>query len=361
MADSRVMFEVRRDDLHQCRFTTDALPDLAPDEVLLRLDVFAFTANNVTYAVFGEMMRYWDFFPTTAGWGRVPVWGYADVARSRHPAIPEGERFYGYFPMGTHLVVRPEHVTDAGFTDGMAHRRELPAVYNQYLRAKADPRYDAGQEDAQMVLRPLFTTGFLIDDFLAAESFHGARLIALSSASSKTAIGLAFLLSERPGRPYEVVGLTSKANAGFVAGLGFYDRVVPYDALDQLPEDVPLVFVDMAGNGAVRDAVHRRVGAQVRYSCAVGGTHWGAIAPATDLPGAPPTFFFAPDRMRQRSEDWGASGLQSRVGEAWRRFVARLGDWMQVQRGRGPAEVERVYRAMLDGKADPAVGHVLSL
>lgn len=361
-APNAVDFLVRRDDLHRTTFAPAVLPPLADGQVLLAIDAFAFTANNITYAVFGEMMRYWDFFPAADGWGRVPVWGFADVVASRHPTIAIGERFYGYFPMSTHLVVQAGHVTDAGFVDAAAHRKDLPPVYNHYVRTTADPGYDPQREDAQMLLRPLFMTAFLIDDFLEEQQFHGAHAIALSSASSKTAISLAALLAARAGRTYEVVGLTSPTNVGFVSGLGYYDRVVPYNGLDELPRNRPLVFVDMAGNGAVRDAVHRHAGDQLRFSCAVGGTHWGQMAPAAaDLPGAPPTFFFAPDRARQRTQDWGMAELQARMGRAWQHFVVHLDRWLQVRRGRGHRDVERVYLAMLDGTADPAEGHVLSL
>ena len=355
-------FLVRRDDLHRTSFVPATLPALADGQVLLKVDAFAFTANNVTYAVFGEMMRYWEFFPAPDGWGRVPVWGFADVVASRHPAVAEGDRFYGYLPMSSHLVVQPERAGAGGFVDASLHRRNLPAVYNQYVRTATDPGYDAAREDAQMLLRPLFMTAFLIDDFLAEQQFHGAKAIALSSASSKTAIGLAALLAARPGRTYEVVGLTSPSNWSFVTSLGYYDRVVSYDAIESLPDDLPTVFVDMAGNGAVRDAVHRRCGDGLRYSCAVGGTHWGQVAPPpTDLPGAPPTFFFAPDRVQKRAEDWGMPELQRRMGIAWKHFVDQLDHWLKVRRGRGQADVERVYRATLDGSADPAEGHVLSL
>jgi hypothetical protein len=353
-------FLVRRDDLRACRFESHPTPALGPDQALLAIDAFGFTANNVTYAVFGEMMRYWQFFPAPAGFGRVPVWGFANVVASRHPSLVEGERFYGYFPLSTHLLVEPVHPTAGGFIDGAAHRRDLPPVYNNYVRTSTDPGYDPRREDAQMLLRPLFGTAFLIDDLLDEQAFSGARAIVLSSASSKTAIALAHLLSKRPARAYEVIGLTSPRNAAFVTGLGFYDRTVTYDALDQVPSNVPLVFVDMAGDGAVRDAVHRRAGENVRYSCAVGGTHWHEMTPAVDLPGAPPTFFFAPDRFVKRSADWGSSGLQTRIGEAWKDFVGSLGGWLRVERG-GRADVERVYLATLDGRADPAVGYVLSL
>jgi hypothetical protein len=357
-----VDFRVRRDDLHRTSVATTPVPPLADGEALLAIDAFGFTANNVTYAAIGEMMRYWEFFPAPDGWGRVPVWGFANVVASRHPGVAVGERIYGYLPMSTHLVVRPDRIADDGFTDVTPHRTELPPVYNRYVRIEADPAYDPRREDGYMLLRPLFGTAFLLDDLLAEEKFFGGRVIALSSASSKTAIGLAALLAARPDRVYRIVGLTSAGNAAFVASLGYYDRVVTYDALEGLAADEPLVFVDMAGNGAVRDAVHRRCADQLRYSCSVGLTHHDRLAlPTADLPGPAPTFFFAPDRVQRRTRDWGAAGLQERLGAALKTAIADAERWMHVRHGHGPDDVERVYRAMLEGRTDPADGYVLAL
>ena len=55
--------------------------------------------------------------------------------------IERGERFYGYYPMASHLKVRPGRVGRSGFTDVAGHRRELPDVYNRYTRASTDPAY----------------------------------------------------------------------------------------------------------------------------------------------------------------------------------------------------------------------------
>jgi hypothetical protein len=361
-AVTAVDFLVDKDDLYRTDVARTALSPLADGDVLLRVDAFAFTANNVTYAVFGDLMRYWNFFPAPDGWGRVPVWGFADVAGSRHPAVAPGTRVYGYFPMSSHLVVHAEDAGASGFSDGSSHRRDLPPVYNRYVGTATDPGYDRKHEDGQMLLRPLFGTAFLLDDFLAEQQFFGARAIALSSASSKTAIGLAALLSTRAGRDYEVIGLTSAKNAAFVTGLGYYDRVVRYEAIGSVPNERTAVFVDMAGDAGVREAVHRRYGERLRYSCSVGGTHWNELSlMPSDLPGPPPTLFFAPDRVEQRTRDWGAPELQSRIGGALQRFLGDVARWMTVEHGRGPAEVERVYRATLDGRADPAVGHILAL
>lgn len=255
-------FEVRRADLRQCRFV-DALPvELASGQALLGVEAFALTANNITYGLFGDAMQYWRFFPASdpGHWGRIPVWGFAEVLASTHDEVAEGTRVYGYLPMSTHLVVTPGRVSERAFVDVAPHRAALPGLYNRYLWADADSLHDAKHEDHRMLLGGLFLTGFLIDDYLDDNGFFGADAVVPSSASSKTAIGTAFQLSRR--RAVEVIGLTSPANLAFVEGLGIYDRVVGYDDVAGL-EPTSAVFVDIAGDGGVREAVHRHYSDQL--------------------------------------------------------------------------------------------------
>ncbi|HYV57532.1 MAG TPA: DUF2855 family protein [Candidatus Nitrosopolaris sp.] len=357
-------FLVERGNLRHCKFVHAAEPDeirLHPGEVLLEIAKFAFTANNVTYAVAGDMMSYWSFFPAEVGWGRVPVWGFGDVARSRLDEVGEGERVFGYFPMSTHLVVQPIRSTPGGFVDGSSHRQALPAVYNQYSRVATDPGYTAEHEDQQLLFRPLFMTAFLLEDLIADSEAFGARAIVLSSASSKTAFGLAFLLHQKRDAHREVIGLTSPGNVAFVSGLGCYDRVVTYDRIDSLPREQAVVFVDMAGNGDVVSALHHHYRDSMKYSCIVGLTHWERRTAAADLPGAQPTFFFAPTQLQKRTREWGAEGFQERYAVAWRGFVDFATRHLRVVSGRGPAAVERVYLETLEGRTKPDVGHILSL
>jgi hypothetical protein len=162
-------FLVKRDDLHECRIGEAEVPGLADGQALLRVDSFGLTANNVTYGVFGDAMSYWDFFPAADGWGRVPVWGFAEVERSEADGVAPGARVYGYLPPSSHLAVTPTHAGDEGFVDGSPHRAALPSAYHRYLVTDADPFYRADTEEVQMLLRPLFFTSFLIDDQLADE------------------------------------------------------------------------------------------------------------------------------------------------------------------------------------------------
>ncbi|HEX6688984.1 MAG TPA: DUF2855 family protein [Solirubrobacterales bacterium] len=352
-------FLVKRDDFRECRVVEGAPPALEPGQALLRVESFGLTANNVTYAVFGEAMSYWDFFPAEEGWGRVPMWGFAEVERSEAAGVEPGTRLYGYLPPSSHLVATPADAGEAGFVDGSPHRAALPSAYHRYLATGADAFYRPDTEAIQMLLRPLFFTSFLIDDQLADESLATRGPVLISSASSKTAIAAAFMLAQRDG--VELVGLTSPRSAEFVEGLGIYGRTVTYDAIDSL-ERGSATFVDVAGDGDVRLAVHSHYGDDLVHSVAVGATHWEELgAGAGDLPGPTPAFFFAPDRVVKRSEDWGRAGLETRVADAWHPFCEWTGGWLETIRGTGFDAVRDAYLDVLEGRVDPKHAHVLSL
>jgi len=211
----------------------------------------------------------------------------------------------------------------------------------------------------QMLLRPLFFTSFLIDDQLADQELIARGPIVISSASSKTAIAAAFLLAQREG--VELLGLTSRRSAEFVNGLGIYARCATYDAIDSLKRE-PATFVDIAGDDAVRLAVHSHYGDDLVHSMAVGVTHWEESgAGESQLPGPPPTFFFAPDRVRKRSRDWGGDQLNRRVADAWHPFCEWTGGWLEIVHGQGFEAVQHAYLEVLDGRVEPTRAHVLSL
>ena len=354
-------FIVARNDLEQCKLIETAIPDattLPADALLVKVERFAFTANNVTYAVMGDELKYWQIFPAPQGFGNIPVWGFGEVIASKHPGVAVGERLFGYFPMATHLVIEAADVSKRALRDGAEHRKQVSPVYNLYSRVTDDPTFAGHQGDLQALLRQLFMLSFLVNDFLAENDDFGASNVLLSSASSKTAFGLAHLLHSR-GR--KVIGLTSAGNTGFVTSLGCYDEVITYDRIASLPTNAPVAFVDMAGSSALRTELHRHFRDQMKCSVRVGLTHRATEPDEGQLPGAKPRWFFAPDHIRKRAKDWGPGGIEQRFGAAWSGFAPMLERCLSVVESRGPKAVQRVYLDTLKGRIPPEQGHMLSL
>ena len=374
--DTGSRFVVSKADLKTTTFVPD--PDAPAARVLsdgqarLVIDHFALTANNITYAAFGQAMKYWQFFPAAdSAWGNVPVWGFATVSESRVEGLQVGQRFYGYYPPGTHLVVQAGRINARGFVDEAPHRAELAAVYNRYVLCATDPDWQPRTEGLQAVLRPLYVTSFLIDDFLADNQFFGAQQVLLSSASSKTAFGTAFCLMQRRGQAGapRVVGLTSAANLAFTQRLGCFDDVITYDTLEKLDPAVRSVYVDFAGNAALRRSIHTHFDSRLMFSSSIGGTHVNELGSGGGLPGPRPTLFFAPAQIKKRSapppEGWGPAVLQERMGQAWSAFMKNIdrpsAPWIHIVSHSGEEAVKDAYLSLLQGTADASVGLMVKL
>lgn len=359
---SNYSFEVTRSDLAKTQFVDIPAPEeatLAAGEVIISVDKFALTANNITYGVAGDLIGYWQFFPAEGDWGQIPVWGIGTVTHSKHPDMQVGQRFYGYYPMSSYLKVKAEHVTARGFTDGAEHRAALPIVYNQYALMTQDNGFAPDKDNHQMVYRPLFTTSFVLDDYLFDNDFFGAKTIILSSASSKTSFGLAFLLHQR--EDIKVVGLTSNGNRAFCQSLGIYDQVVSYDDIASLSDDEAVAFVDMAGNRTVLEQLHHHYQDNMKASCGVGITHYDSrdgADPAT-LPGATPAMFFAPSQIEKRNKDWGPEAFQAKLASAWSDFLGVVDNWVSINEPQGRDGMRSTYETVLGG-ASPDQSYVVS-
>ncbi len=356
---------VKKDDLKTTQIFEAVSVPLAPDQVRVRVDRFALTSNNITYAAFGDAMNYWGFFPSHVdGFGIIPVWGFGTVVESTHADVVVGERFYGYYPMASDVVLSPDRPRPMGFADGAGHRANLHAVYNQYVNCATDPFYDKGNaatEDIQALLRPLFITSWLIDDFFADNGFFGASAALLSSASSKTAYGTAHEIKNNSG--IKVIGLTSTANKAFCESLGCYDQIITYDELSTLDPSTSLVYIDFAGNAALRRSIHAGF-PHLKYSCSIGGTHVTDLGSAKDLAGVKPVLFFAPAQVKKRSSEWGGAEFAARMVRAWVGFSLKVTQsnppWLQSHYQQGLQATSRVYAEVLAGRGDPRIGQMLS-
>ncbi len=354
---------VNKQALAQSHLHEAALPQLGADAVRLRVESFSVTANNITYAVIGDQFGYWNFFPADGDFGIVPMWGHATVEESNCSDIAVGERVYGYLPMGTHLDVQPGKVSAGGFTDMAAHRQPMSPIYNQYSRLAADPEHDPAKEAERMLFGPLFKTGFLIEAMLRREGWFQAEKLIITSASSKTAMGLASVAKDLSPR-IKRIGLTSKGNVGFVMATGLYDEVMAYDDVSDLPQTAS-VCVDFAGNSRLLRVIHETLDSHLKYSCLVGATHVDARGPNSagasggEMPGPKPVLFFAPDHAVATIHELGPKGFGEAVGRSWKSFLTAADGVVDIEIRTGLKAAETAFVETLQGRTDPQKGIII--
>jgi len=341
------------------------------EEGSIRVSVgpWALTANNITYMVAGDQIGYWGFFRPDAygidipdsdikAHGRMPVWGYGKVTESKCSGVDVGKVIYGFLPIAENFDITPSKISPSGFSDNAEHRQKLHGLYNRYTFIDSDPSFGMHQ-DLQPLLRPLFTTSFLIDDFLDDENFFGTEQVLVLSASSKTALGTAYCLKERGG--IKVTALTSERNKAFTKATGFYNEVQTYDTIIDLDPNIKTVIVDMSGNDNVIATVQDHFKENLTYICRVGLSHWDAKPSVVSKHKTPQAFFFAPDRAKQRMEDWGGGGFMQKLGARWVPFLSSASTWLDVEKAEGIGPILKAYKEVLGGQVSPDKGYLFTL
>jgi hypothetical protein len=361
MAASNTVLEINRAAHGTTRCIDAPLGALAPGHVRFEIERVAITANTVTYATTGDLLGYWDFYPSgDPAWGRVPAMGWARVAESNVAGIEPGGRCFGWFPMARFVDVQAA-ATPEGLRDEGAHRQAHAPVYRNFVDTRRDPFHQPGEdaEDRHALLRGLFITGWLAEDYFHDNQYFGANRVLVLSASSKTALGFAWCADRRAH--LEVVAATSARNHRFVADVGCYDEVVDYESIASIPAGQDIVVIDMSGSGPLLGAVHGHFRDRLRHSMAIGRSHHDSPPRASDLPGPKPAFFFAPTQVKKRVQDWGPRGYQDRVAEALRGFVDGSAAWLRLERSSGADAAARVWHDVHANAVPPDVGHVVSL
>jgi hypothetical protein len=358
-------FQIRKDDFSALRVIDDTAPSaIAADEIRVKINRFAFTANNITYAAAGDMVGYWQFFPAlgedTEGWGVIPVWGFAEIVQSNVDGLPVGEKIFGYFPPADTLTMKPAKIGDANFFDGAEHRSALPPGYNNYRRVNAEPGYDAANDNERMLLWPLFITSFCLWDALQVNNWYEAQQVIVISASSKTSIGMAYALHEDSSAP-PVVGMTSARNLDLVSSLGLYDTSLTYDDIAKIDASVPAVIVDMSGNSEVLGKLHKHLGDNMKFCVNVGITHWDAAGENPDIITERSEFFFAPSHIQMRIKDWGSQGFDEKTAAFIAETVAKSRSWLKLKTLPGLNGLESVYPDVCAGKIAPDEGLIIKM
>lgn len=353
------LFRVEKNNIYQVETTETELETLQAGEVRLAIDKYALTTNNITYAVSGFKLKYWNFFPTDEPYGIIPVWGYGTVVASEHPEIKEGERYYGYFPMADYCTITPHKIKPFGFSDGAAHRQEMAPVYNQYLRVEAEAKQDHAIENYTPIIKPLFATSFLIYQFLKRQDFLAAEQIIITSASSKTSLALAFNLRQHKATDgKEIVGLTSVRNTDFVQSTGYHDTVLAYGDYQSIANNKTVV-VDMSGNYGLLQNLSEYLGEQIMHIALVGLTDWKAAGRFSTIPKT--QFFFAPNHFKTFYQEHGAEQANQMLNEALIGFINDMKSLTELEFITDLEQLSKLYLEMVDGKVDPKKGYVVRM
>ena len=349
------IFLVNKYDLFETTFSEEKIPISKENEVILEIERYAFTSNNITYGVIGDTLGYWNFFPAEEPYGIIPVWGFANVTSSNNEYILEGDRFYGYFPMSRYLKVIPKKVNDFGFIDDSNHRRKLPPVYNHY--SKIIKHADESLEYHPLI-KPLFLTSFLNYFFFQDEKFFDCDQIILTSASSKTALSLAFLLSKYKSKDKKkIIAITSEKNMQFVSEIKFYDIVLSYDNAEENLKRSKSVIVDFAGNSDYLKKLSDHLGDGLKHVSLIGLADWSSKTNFKIIPNS--KFFFAPNHAEKRYREMGVKRTTLLADELLKEFIMKVKNYIKLEYCNDPKDIHELYLKSLKGKIDPSKGYMV--
>ena len=360
------LLEVSKDVFFKNRIseTPDSLLELENGDVLLKVERFAYTANNITYAVAADMVGYWQFFPprgeNPSRWGVIPVWGFAQVVASRSEGIPVGDRLFGFFPPAKHVKMTPVSISERRFIDGAAHRSKLPTGYNSYRRVLNEKNYNPAFDRERMVFFPLLVTSFCLWNSLKQANWHGAKRIIILSASSKTSIGLGYAMDADAEAP-TLLGITSDHHLAKIDHLGIYDQCISYDMISSIDADIPTVIVDMSGNSRVLAALHALLGANMKFTHNVGLTHWLHAKANEGIIKERSAFFFAPDHIQKLLQEWGPTRFEQETSAFLMTTAKKARLWLNFRQVNSLEELAALHPAVCQGTIPPDEALVVEL
>ena len=360
-------FQVNKTDFRKGKLidtpTLDQLP-IEEGEIIVKIDRFAYTSNNITYAVTGDMLQYWKFFPAIGDHaneeGVIPVWGFAEIVKSSIEELPEGDRLFGYFPTASFLKMKPKGITKQRILDGSEHRAQLPITYNLYKRVYGEEFYDKSTDNARMLLSPLLITAFLLWDLLKNNNWYDAQQILILSASSKTSIGLAYALHQDDSAP-KIIGLTSTRNLESIANLKLYDHIYDYKDSNKINNELSTLIIDMSGNKSLLKTLYEYLGDQRKYTVNVGITHWTNAGSGEKSLSLRSEFFFAPSQLQKLIKKWGPELLEQKTSAFFKESATAITQWLNFEKIDGLEGLQKIHPEVCKGSIPPNKGLIIEL
>ena len=234
-----------------------------------------------------------------------------------------------------------------------------------------------------MLYRPLFWTSYWCEDWMFSSKYRDASQILISSASSKTAFCLAYLIKKRIAKGdisnVTVTGITSKRNLGFTRGLHLYDEVFEYDSFRSLKSQSgseKWIYADVAGNETLNDRLFSHLGSNLVAGIALGLTNLSPSAPDvsstkwstntfTDTPSTAGKReleqFFMPEWLNVRRHQLSIAEINTLQNQAWKDLMRNCGSWVKMRHILGGDAVKLAYGKVAKGDLGPDEGMIWSL
>ena len=252
-----------------------------------------------------------------------------------------------------------------------------------------------------MLYRPLFWTSYWCEDWIHSSNYRsGVSHILISSASSKTAFCLAYLIGKRIRRgeinkDTKIIGLTSKGNVDFTNRLELYHEVLDYDSFTsarylQGGKDSRWLYVDVAGNAQLNKRIYAHFDSpstgKLAANITLGLTNLQPSTTANTTPknlGTNPfdmskddddantstpafsspreEFFFMPEWLDIRRHQIPILEIFRRQNQAWKELMEDCTRWVELKLVYGAAEVEKAYRKLSREGLGPDKGLIWSL
>lgn len=390
----------------------DAIPyaPLGPSSVRVRTKVMSLTANNMTYAKAGFLMKWWDIHPLPPSmpapfndatkYGRINCWGFAEVLDSTHPSVGKGSYLWGYQPIGT---LAQDLVLEKGTVPGQVfvkndYRQDIFPIYNRYfvfppdLGGSIEARSESIAYDA--IFRIMFETAYLVNRFVFAPDpketivpaagdsawgpnkadLKGATVICLAPGS-KVALSFARELRHGQKKPVaKVIGAASNYSIEFVRETGEYDEVIstseePSNFLARVADGGKVILVDFGGRGGIAS----------KWAAAISETHKDFIlmncgreiseqsssdvlASFQKAQSAPPTHesaqINASDIRDLAIAKYGEEHYFKDFEEAWEAFKKSPIKGLKIAWGNGMEDVLKGWKSLSAGTVQPNDGLV---
>lgn len=357
------IFIVNLQDPKVCDFITTELSMLKPKEILIKIEKFGLTSNNITYAALKDSMPYFKFFPIdekNPGWGCLPVWGVGKVIQSNFADLAEGTCVYGFFPAANYVTLEVAALTPTGFIVNRPNIAQEYGFYNLYNFTHLDPFYLKDKEDMMAVVRPLFLTGLLIADYLEVNNFMQANTVIISSAASKTSYALALALHKK--QKCKLLGLASAKSKPFAESMNIYDQVITYEEIKNISEDLTAVYIDICGNELVRGQLISKLSDKLKHILSVGMTNWkqGSYGLPKTARNIKSEVFFAPGWTLQRPKD-SAAEFAKELFKGWHAQMSNVEKYFQLQNASGKDALRKSFLDFVNSQSKPERAYVFSL